>query len=443
MTATAEPIAALPEYAEELFARHRYKVLYGGRGAAKSWSVARALLIRASSQTTRILCTRELQTSIKDSVHQLLKDQIEALGLPGFLVTDREIRHVNGTLFLFEGLRYNVTKIKSLEGIDIVWVEEGERISAESWQVLIPTIRKAGSEIWVTFNPDRAEDATYQRLVVKPPPDAWVQKVSADDNPWLTDELRAERAYLYRVDPDAAAHVWGGEVREISDAQILEGKWVVEDFTPVRDHAAQDECDDLAAGRACSHGWDGPYQGMDFGFSIDPTTVVRCWVHARVLYLEHELYRVGLELDDTATKAKTAVPGVEHYAIRADNARPESISYLRRFGLPKIVGVKKWKGSVEDGIAHLRQYERIVIHGRCRNAAAEARTYSYKVDERSGGVLPDIVDAHNHIWDAVRYALAPLIQVKPKLTVWTAGRLAAAAKADADAKTAHAQADTE
>lgn len=390
-----ERSADLPAYAEELFRPHRYKVLYGGRGAARSWSVARALLIEASQRPLRVLCTRELQTSIRDSVHQLLKDQMALMGLP-FTATEREIRHANGSLFLFEGLRYNVTKIKSLEGVDRCWVEEAERISAESWQVLIPTIRKAGSEIWVTFNPDRQEDATYQRFITHPPPDAWVQKVSADDNPWFPDELAAEREYLFRVDPDSAAHVWGGETREATDAQVLRGKWISEEFTP-------------------GPLWGGPYQGMDFGFAVDPTTMVRLWVHERRLYVEHELYRVGLELDDTAAAATRAIPGAEKYVTRADSARPETISYLSRHGLPRIEGVKKWQGSVEDGIAHLRQYEQIVIHPRCKNAIAEARAYSYKVDERSGDVLPTIVDANNNCWDAARYALAPLIQNRDTL----------------------------
>ena len=391
----------LPAYAAELFRPHRYKVLWGGRGAARSWSVARALLIEAARRPLRVLCTRELQTSIRDSVHRLLRDQADLLGLR-FRATDREITHANGSLFIFEGLRYNVTKIKSLEGIDRCWVEEAERVSAGSWEVLIPTVRKPASEIWVTFNPDRDEDATYQRFVVAPPPDAWVKRVSADDNPWLPPELLAERAYLYRVDPDAAAHVWGGETRGASDAQVLKGKWAVEEFTPAA-------------------AWDGPYQGMDFGFANDPTTLVRCWVAERRLYVEYELYRVGLELDATAPAALQAVPEAAAYVVRADSARPESISYLRRHGLPRIVGVEKWKGSVEDGIAHLRQYEQIVIHPRCKHVADEARLYSYRVDERSGDVMPDVLDANNHTIDALRYALAPLIRRKASLSVYVPG----------------------
>jgi phage terminase large subunit len=391
-----------PPYARGFFGpAARYRVLYGGRGAARSWTVARKLLVLAGQRTLRILCARELQRSIQDSVHRLLTDQIERLHLPGFEATRGEIRHTGtGSLFIFEGLRYNVTKIKSLEGIDVAWVEEAERVSEESWNVLIPTVRKPGSEIWITFNPDVEGDPTYRRFVMQPPPDAVVLKVSSDDNPWLPDVLRQEREYLYRVDPDAAAHVWGGECRQATDAQILKGKWVVEEFEPGKD-------------------WDGPYHGADFGFAQDPTTIVRCWTHARTLYVERESYAIGLELDDTAPRWKRDVPDAERYVIRADNARPESISYLKRHGLPRVEGVEKWKGSVEDGIAHLRQYEQIVIHPRCKHTADEARHYSYKVDQRTGDVLPEVVDAHNHMIDALRYALAPLIRQRsaPNLRV--------------------------
>lgn len=389
MTAPAL-VADLPDYAAPLFEPHRYKVLWGGRGAGRSWSVARALLIEAATTPLRVLCTREFQVSIADSVHRLLTDQIARLGLP-YQVTQREIRHPNGSLFIFEGLRHNVTKIKSMEGIDRCWVEEAERVSAASWDVLIPTIRAPGSEIWVTFNPDLESDPTYQRLIVNPPPDAWVARVSADDNPWFPDTLRAERAYLYRVDPDAASHVWGGECRHASNAQILRGKWVVDAFEPGDD-------------------WDGPYHGMDFGFSQDPSTMVRAWIHERRLYLEHEAYRVGLELDDTAPYMQREVPGCHAYVIRADSARPETISYLARHGLPRIEAAPKWAGSVEDGIAHLRAYEQIVIHPRCTHAIDEARHYAYKTDARTGDVLPAIVDANNHVIDALRYALSPLIK---------------------------------
>lgn len=411
---------ALPAYASGLFRPMRYKVLYGGRGAARSWSVARALLIKAAAAPLRIGCFREFQKSIKDSVHRLLTDQIGLMQLPGYRVTDHEIRHENGSLFLFEGLRHNVTKIKSLEGIDIAWVEEAERVSKASWDVLIPTIRKAGSEIWVNFNPDLEDDPTYARFVVTPPPNAWVKKVSAADNPWFPEELALERAYLYAVDPDAAAHVWGGDCRRSSGAQILRNKWIVEEFEPVTEASliaehGEDVFKKQPQLRATI--WNGPYHGADFGFAQDPNTLVKCWIAPGTianstgrLMIEYEAYRVGEDTDAIPEHWQRAVPGCERYPIRADSARPETISYLGRHGFPSIEGVEKWSGSVEDGIAHLRQYEQIVIHPRCTHAADEARHYSYKVDPRTGDILPDVVDAHNHIWDGVRYALAPLIR---------------------------------
>jgi phage terminase large subunit len=382
----------LPGYARGLIEPgYRYRVLYGGRGGGRSWSVARVLLAMAWHRPLRILCTRELQTSIRDSVHQLLRDQITLLGLTGFTVTEREIRHTNGSLIVFLGLRYNVEQVKSLEGVDICWVEEAERVPKASWETLIPTIRKPGSEIWITFNPDLESDDTFRRFVQTHPPDAWVKRVGWQDNPWLPDELRREREYLARVDPDAEAHIWGGEVRQSSHAQVLHGKWVVEDVDPQPD-------------------WEGPYQGMDFGFATDPTALVQVYVAGDTLHVQQELYRVGLELDATAAACQEAVPGCEACVIRADGARPESISYLKRHGLPRIEAVEKWAGSIEDGIAYLRQFERIVVHSRCRNWIAEARAYSYKVDDRSGDILPVILDKNCHLVDGTRYALAPMIR---------------------------------
>lgn len=408
MTAPAATVR-LPAYAQPLFYPKRYKVLWGGRGAARSWSISRALLLKASEERKRILCTREMQSSLRDSVHQLLRDQIDSLELPGFRVTDREIRHRGtGSLFLFEGLRYNITKIKSLEAIDICWVEEAERITKESWNVLIPTIRKEGSEIWVSFNPDQLEDATYQRFIVHPPKNAWVLKVGWEHNPWLTEVLREEKDYAYAVDAEAAEHVWGGALRTVSNAQILRGKWAVEEFTVPKDRLTGDPL------------WHGPYQGMDFGFADDPFAALRCWIHDTTLYVEHESWHLHCELDDIPATVTEDIPAFDDVATRADSARPDSISFLRRHGLPQTKPVKKRAGSVEDGILHLRAYTRIVIHPRCRHVADEAKRYSYKVDPRSGDVLPVILDAHNHLMDCLRYALEPMIKPRRLMGVLTA-----------------------
>jgi phage terminase large subunit len=388
----------LPEAFQFLAQPARYKVAYGGRGSAKSWSVARVLCLLAASKPIRILCARELQSSIRDSVHRLLADQIEALNLSARLeIQNAEIRGVNGSLFIFEGLRHNTTKIKSMEGIDICWVEEAERVSEESWKILVPTIRKPGSEIWVTFNPEQETDPTYTRFVKNPPPDAIVRKVNHDQNPWFPIELRKEMEYDYRVDPDSAAHIWGGECKKIGDAQVLKGKWTIGDFTPEAD-------------------WNGPYYGADWGFSQDPTTLVRMWIHKRTLYIEYEAYGVGVEITETPALFDN-VPGSRKHTIRADSARPETISYMKRQGF-NIMAAKKGPGSVEDGIAHLRGYEKIIIHPRCKYAAQEARLYSYKVDKLTGDILPILLDANNHIIDAIRYGLEPVIKPAKLIMEW-------------------------
>lgn len=202
-----------------LFEPRRYKVLYGGRGGAKSWGIARALLILGTQKPLRILCAREIQRSISESVHQLLRDQIAALGLGSlYSVFNAEIRGANGTQFLFAGLKHNVDNIKSKEGLDIVWVEEAQAVSKASWDTLIPTIRKDGSEIWISFNPLLEMDETYQRFVASPPAAAKVEKIGWQDNPWFPTVLAAERDDLKARDPDAYLNVWEGFCR-----QTLEG----------------------------------------------------------------------------------------------------------------------------------------------------------------------------------------------------------------------------
>lgn len=212
----------LPEkIAEVVFQPSRYKVFYGGRGGAKSWSIARALLVMGVQRPLRVLCGREIQKSIKDSVHQLLRDQINELGLEGhYQVLTTEIRGINGTQFSFTGLRHNAAEIKSHEGADICWVEEAHAVSKSSWDVLIPTIRKDGSEIWVSFNPELEDDETYRRFVKDPPSSAIVVKVNWSDNPWFPEVLRLEKDELKKKDPDAYMTVWEGHCKQVLDGAI-------------------------------------------------------------------------------------------------------------------------------------------------------------------------------------------------------------------------------
>ncbi|MCP3678345.1 MAG: PBSX family phage terminase large subunit, partial [Deltaproteobacteria bacterium] len=216
--ATTEPEWEFTDDQAFLFESHRYKIGYGGRGGTKSWGFARALLVQGFERPLRILCAREVQKSIKDSVHQLLADQIILLGLEGFYqVLSNEIRGRNGTTLIFTGLSNLTTEsIKSYEGVDRCWVEEAAAVTRRSWDILIPTIRKAGSEIWATFNPDLDTDETWTRFVENTPEDAYIQEMSFDTNPWFPDVLDRERhEFLRQIEKGSRRqeeydNIWGG-----------------------------------------------------------------------------------------------------------------------------------------------------------------------------------------------------------------------------------------
>jgi len=379
-----------------LFEPARYKVAYGGRGAGRSWAVARSLLTLGLRNRLLILCAREFQSSISDSVHRLLADQIKLLGLTNFYdVQKQSINGRNGTTFIFEGLKHNVTKIKSIEGVDLCWVEEAEKVSEESWDVLIPTIRKEGSEIWIIFNPDLVTDPTYRRFVLNPPPESIVKKTTYRDNPCFPSTLKKEKDYMYATDPERAQWIWEGNCRSHSDAQVFKGKWVVDVFEP-------------------QGNWEGPYFGADWGFAKDPTTLVKFWFAPDGqfwnLMIEHEEYGVGVDINDTPAMFDR-IPDSRTHIIYADSSRPETINYMANQGF-HILSAPKWSGSVEDGIAWIRGMNKIVIHDRCKHAQEEARNYSYKVDRLTGDVLPQILKGFDHIWDAVRYGASPLIRTE-------------------------------
>lgn len=367
----------------------RYKVWHGGRGGAKSWQVARMLLVRAHQRKTRILCVREFQNSIADSVHRLLCDQIGCLGLgPYFSATANGIKSACGSEFLFKGLRRSINEIKSTEGVDICWVEEAQTVGEESWKILIPTIRKEGSEIWVTFNPDEESDPTFQRFIVNTPPGAKVILVNYYDNPWLPETLRLEMEYCRAANSDDYRHIWLGECRRRSSAEVFGGKWVVDAFEVPPDAVF--------------------YYGADWGFSHDPTVLMRCFERDADLYIDREAWGIGVDISDTPDLFRS-VPGAETWPIKADSARPETISALRRAGF-NITAAPKWPGSVQDGIIFLRGYRRIVIHERCKHMIDEAKLYRYKTDPKTGEVLPVLMPGNDHCIDALRYALSGRIR---------------------------------
>jgi phage terminase large subunit len=370
----------------------RFFVSDGGRGGGRSWAFARALLIRARRQNYRVLCCREFQTSIRDSVHRLLADQLDALGWQNFFnVTRESIVGRNGSIFIFKGLYHNAPEIKSMEGIDFCWVEEAQSVSEESWSYLIPTIRKPQSQIWVTFNPYRESDPTYQRFIVNPTPGSVRMRAGWRENPWFPEVLKSELEHDRVTNPDRYQWIWEGKPLGISDAQVFRGKYEVIPFdTPAKVQL---------------------FFGADWGFAKDPTTLIRCFVQERCLYIDHEAYGVGVEIDETP-QLFDSVPESRRWKIYADSARPETISHMRRNGFPLMQSVPKWPGSVEDGIEFLRNYSKIYIHPRCKHTIQEFELYRYKQDRISGDILPIIVDDNNHIMDALRYSQADYIRAR-------------------------------
>jgi phage terminase large subunit len=387
----------LPDWCENLFDEDvRYFALVGGRGSAKSYSVAATLILRAAAKPLRILCAREIQKSIKDSVKRLLDDTIERAGLQGFFTsTDTEIRGKNGSLILFAGLRTNIDSIKSMEGIDICWVEEAQTVSQSSLDILIPTIRKPESQIYFTWNPKYPTDPVDKMFLPDDlPPKTRFLRVNWDQNPWFPDVLKAEMEYDKRRDPDKYKHVWLGGYVSNSEARVFRN-WRIEEFeTPAE----------------VTHRF-----GADWGFASDPTVLIRCHVVNRTIYVDHEAYRVGCEIMDTPDLFLT-VPESEKWPIIADSARPETISHMQRHGFPKIMSAIKGPKSVEEGIEWLKSYD-IVVHPRCQHTIDELTCYSYKTDPLTGVVLPVLADRDNHLIDALRYACEAIRRAAPRKAV--------------------------
>jgi phage terminase large subunit len=382
----------LADWAEALWTPSRYKALWGGRGGGKSRSVATALVLQAAQSPERILCAREVQKSIKDSVKRLLDDEIQRLGLGGFFSsTEAEIRGINGSLFIFAGLRHNVAGIKSLEGVTKVWVEEAQTISQASLNTLVPTIRAPGSELWFTWNPDKATDPIDKTFRGEhgAPPDSIVINVNHDRNPWFPDVLRAEMEFDRGRDFDKYLHVWQGEYNLNSEARVFKN-WTVEEFDSPGDAIFR--------------------FGADWGFSTDPTVLIRCWVKDRTLFVDREVWAIGCEIDETPDLFDR-VQGARKWTITADSARPETISYMRRHGF-KIVSAVKGPGSLEDGVQFLKSFD-IMVHPKCQHVIDELTHYAFKLDPLTQEILPVLEDKNNHTIDALRYALEALRRVQP------------------------------
>ncbi|WP_368893053.1 PBSX family phage terminase large subunit [Proteus mirabilis] len=381
---------------------YRYRCSHGGRGSAKTRTFALMTAIRGymaamNGQSGVILCAREYMNSLEESSMEEVKQAIRSVPwLNDFYeLGEKYIRtKCRSVNYVFAGLRHNLDSIKSKARILIAWVDEAESVSEIAWTKLTPTVREAGSEIWVTWNPERDGSATDKRFRKNPPDNAVVVEMNYGDNPWFPSVLEEERlSDQERLDSATYAWIWEGAYLENSDKQVLANKYVVQSFP-----------DNL---------WkkaDRLLFGADFGFAKDPNTLLRQFILNDCLYIEYESYGVGVELDHMPA-FYDKIPESRKWPIKADSARPETISYLKRQGF-NISAAKKWQGSVEDGITHLRGFKQIIIHPRCKETAKEARLYSYKTDRITGEVLPVIEDKNNHCWDAVRYGLDGYITQK-------------------------------
>lgn len=415
----------------------RHRVLFGGRGGAKSWTIAQKIVERARRSPLRILCTREYQNSIRDSSKKLIEDWIARLGFGSFFrVTDREIRGANGSVITFLGLNGKEAALKSLEGYDLAWVEEAATLTQGSLEALIPTIRKEGSEIWWSYNPRHATDPVDALFRgASPPPGSIVLNVQWRDNPWFPEVLRRDMEYDRLRDRDKHAHIWEGRYLKRSEAQVFQN-WSVQSF-------------DTPEGAALRF-------GADWGFSQDPTVLVRCFVgkwneaddsdsptkvepdpDGRYLFIDAEAYAIGCPIDQTPalfagndtrrpprwanTHAYPGIAGAIGSKIVADSARPETIDFMQRAGF-QIEPAAKGAGSVQDGIEFLKSFD-LVVHPRCQHLIDELTHYSWATDRQTGEILNKPADKSNHLIDALRYAVEGVHRDRSRPFVWaSAGR---------------------
>ena len=393
----------------------RYRSSWGGRGSGKTrtfalMSAIKGYMYAEAGVSGLILGAREHLNSLADSSMEEIKQAIRSVPFLDqyYEMGENYIRTKNRRVsYGFAGLRHNLDSIKSKARILLCWVDEAETVSEMAWRKLLPTVREDGSEVWVTWNPERRDSVTSQRFRHEQIFDDLTGELigvgvemNHCDNPWFPDVLEIERRQDQKNLDDATYRwIWEGDYLELSEAQIFRNKYESKEF------------------EADPKKWDGPYIGLDFGFSQDPTACVKVWIYDGCIWIDYEAGKVGLELDDTVDFLKQRIPEIEKYPIGADSARPESISHLKRKGLFRIKGVEKGKGSVEDGIEFIKSFKKVYIHPRCKQTLFEFREYAYKKDRLTDEVLPIVVDANNHYIDALRYALEPIMKRKLRLNI--------------------------
>lgn len=366
-------------------------VMEGGRGGAKSESLAALGILESFIDDGVILCCREIQKSIADSLYATIVSTIYKYELQSyFKIIQGEItNNLTGARFIFAGLKSNITSIKSINKLRVVLVDEAENVTDTSWSYLRPTPRYGQVRFYVVFNPRFEHDATWQQFIINKDERTLHITINWQDNPWFPESLNNQRLRDLRGDAGRYAWIWGGQFLTISDNSILAKKLKMLDFE-------------------INPTFGTPYIGIDWGFSVDPTAIIECYIFQDSLYIRNAASKVGLELDDTGAYLIDHVPNVLKYTSRADCARPETISKVKK-EIPLIKGCTKWKGSVEDGVVALQTFKAIYIHPDAQCCFAELAAYSYKTDDTDNPTT-DIEDKNNHYADALRYAIEPIVR---------------------------------
>lgn len=362
----------------------RYKGGKGGRGSGKSHFFGELLIERCIMQKTDAVCVREVQKSLDQSVKKLIEGKIESLNAGSYFeVQDKRIYSKNGGTIIFQGMQnHTAESIKSLEGYDIAWVEEAQTLSQRSLDMLRPTIRKPDSELWFSWNPAKATDPVDALLCGEnPPPGTILVEANYMDNPWLPQVLRDEMEYDKRRDPDKYAHIWLGKYQQSTKARVF-SNWTIEEFERPGGIVHR--------------------LGADWGFSVDPSVLIRCDIEGNRLYVDYEAYMVGCEIVNLP-ELFMSVPEAEKWPITADSARPETISHMQKNGFPKIMPAIKGAKSLEEGVEFLKSFD-IIVHPRCKHLIDELTLYKYKEDPLTGLILPILEDKDNHVIDSLRYA---------------------------------------
>ena len=373
-----------PAVFEPLLKPSRYKGIHGGRGSGKSHFFAELMVEDSIREKIDAVCLREVQKSLKFSVKKLIESKISSMNAGAYFeVQNEQIKSRLGGVIIFQGMQDHTSdSIKSLEGFHRSWFEEAQSASQRSLDLLRPTIRAPGSELWFSWNPRYSTDPVDVLLRGEmPPPDSIIIEANYGDNPWLPQELVDEMEYDKRRDPDKYAHIWLGKYQQNSEARVFRN-WTIEEF-------------ERPAGTIHR-------LGADWGFSVDPSVLVRCDIDGRRLYVDYEAHMVGCEIDQLPDLFDR-VPDSRKWFITADSARPETISYMQKHGFPKINAAIKGAKSVEEGIEFLKSFD-IVVHPRCKHLIDELTMYCYKTDPLTGSILPILEDKHNHVIDSLRYA---------------------------------------